>query len=629
MHIVVKNFIERKETNIKWNNITLFPAIHYSMEFANLVRREVVSGKYDFIAVELPESLNSQIKKLVRFLPAHVVLRYPSSEGGYNWLVGENTDPFLEGIRSALEKNIDCACIDRDTEDYPAVFQPVPDTSALSSVETNVFSSLLLEQNLNVNEFVKHFVTERPELEILNREDEQRCKTMAWHLSEKKEEYKNVLFICGFSHINDVLEALETDPVRPLGRVRRDNVEILKISEEISSVVSETPAWFRKEYESFRLSTEPFPSRYEFFSSLLVQSAIKYKDEFKIDVRLASLRMLIKYSRNLALLSGSLFPEPWDIITAANGVVDHDFGYILHGVMTDLSEMNTTAAALEEAELTPEQLGKSSRTIQFHRRVLQRRSRMLSVVRTRPKEKFPGEWGNISDEDYICSYQPEDVVIENFGGNLAEKGRTLMGDLGKRTYPFSASLLDGINIKETLRNWHEGRVYVEENFSGKGKVGAVVLVYDTDDGSEEKYPYRMHWLGEHNQESDMAFYATMPGETMVGPGITRCEYGGMLLSWPPLRMWPVWEDPWLAYFGKKSSILLAAALQLTQERIVVYAAPSPPDPSIKRLAGRMGLKIVYLPLGTLPPDILRKTRHFHILSGKDTRKKAPMYILDD
>ena len=60
--------------------------------------------------------------------------------------------------------------------------------------------------------------------------------------------------------------------------------------------------------------------------------------------------------------------------------------------------------------------------------------------------------------------------------------------------------------------------------------------------SREQFPWKLTWLGEHNQESDMAFYATPAGEEVIGPGISRCEYGGFVLSYPPYRMVDIWKD---------------------------------------------------------------------------------------
>lgn len=47
-----------------------------------------------------------------------------------------------------------------------------------------------------------------------------------------------------------------------------------------------------------------------------------------------------------------------------------------------------------------------------------------------------------------------------------------------------------------------------------------------DDERDDRYPYCITWLGEHQNESDMAFYATDPYQNFAGPGIGRAEYGG-------------------------------------------------------------------------------------------------------
>ncbi len=191
--------------------------------------------------------------------------------------------------------------------------------------------------------------------------------------------------------------------------------------------------------------------------------------------------------------------------------------------------------------------------------------------------------------------------------------------------PFSASLLDGIDMRETIRNLHEGRVYVRENQRVKGGVGSVVVVFDEDRGNE-RFPYLMTWLGEHEQESDMAFYATPPADNVVGPGICRCEYGGFVLSYPPRRMLDAWHDPDYAFARGKHEVLLLAALDYSREKHVVYAAPRPPRSMFKQLAARLGKKIVFIPLGSLSPVKLKRLRVFHVLAGHDKRDIARDYI---
>ena len=42
---------------------------------------------------------------------------------------------------------------------------------------------------------------------------------------------------------------------------------------------------------------------------------------------------------------------------------------------------------------------------------------------------------------------------------------------------------------------------------------------------KENLHWCVTWIGEHDQESDMAFYSTPAGQVMDGPGISRCQAG--------------------------------------------------------------------------------------------------------
>lgn len=124
----------------------------------------------------------------------------------------------------------------------------------------------------------------------------------------------------------------------------------------------------------------------------------------------------------------------------------------------------------------------------------------------------------------------------------------------------------------------------------------------------------------------MAFYATAPLENVVGPGICRCEYGGLLLSSPPRRMRDVWSDPDYRGVRLRHELLLLAALDYSRAPSVVYAAPRPPRAFFRQLAGRMGKRIIHLPLGSLSPVTLKRLRVFHLLAGHDKREIARDYI---
>ena len=124
----------------------------------------------------------------------------------------------------------------------------------------------------------------------------------------------------------------------------------------------------------------------------------------------------------------------------------------------------------------------------------------------------------------------------------------------------------------------------------------------------------------------MAFYATPPAGNIVGPGISRCEYGGFLLSYPPRRLNDVWTDPDYRDALGKGELLLMAALDYSLEKDVIFAASRPPRSYLKQLAARLGKRIIYLPLGSLSPVALKKLRVFHILYGRDKREIAKDYV---
>ncbi len=142
----------------------------------------------------------------------------------------------------------------------------------------------------------------------------------------------------------------------------------------------------------------------------------------------------------------------------------------------------------------------------------------------------------------------------------------------------------------------------------------------------EKYPWVASWLGEHSQESDMAFYATSLAGNIVGPGISRCEYGGFMMSYPPRRLRDIWHDPDYRECRSKAEVLLVAAIDYAVKPLVVYVAAKPPRSAIKSFAQKYGKKIVYIPIGQLSPIKINKIRIFHVLDGFRRRAEAGDYI---
>ena len=147
-----------------------------------------------------------------------------------------------------------------------------------------------------------------------------------------------------------------------------------------------------------------------------------------------------------------------------------------------------------------------------------------------------------------------------------------------------------------------------------------------DDDSENRYYYHTTWLGEHQNESDMAFYSTHPFDHVVGPGIGRAEYGGFLMTLPPRRMFDVWGDPDYDYARTKAERLLMAGLDYSVHRHVVYVASKPPRSIFRSIAAHLNRSILYIPLGQLSPTKLKRLRVVHVLDNHARRAEAKDYI---
>ncbi|ABB30272.1 hypothetical protein GeomeDRAFT_2408 [Geobacter metallireducens RCH3] len=637
------------------------PVLHYRMEFAWLVREAVHRVKPDCIALELPPTLEAPFRRAVARLPEVSVLRYGTKvKKGHEetvYLLVEPADPLVEGARLGRELGIPVALVDVDTDSYPLHHEALPDPYAI--------------HRLGLTPYYEEY---RKGCATLSHgpEDRRREQGMAFRLQELSREHGLILFICGMFHLERVKEEFGRPQAAPLERVRRENVALFNLHpDSCREILGEFPflsavyelrrdtlppepvdgsATLRKRYsvlelieggkreipeeELLRHAVErsarhtgregEFPDRQRIIYHLFKEAARHYRQETGEPLHLWQKRAFFRFTRNYALTGGMLLPDLFQLLAAARGCIDDNFAYAFWRLATHYPWQRTDAD-LPTLAISPEEIWGGARRIRFRPR--QQRQKGLSHLGflKRKKEKRPGEWLEGFDNPAICSYPPEDVVIEDYGRFLKKKGAMQLSEELSRTEPFTASLLDGIDMRETLRNLADGRIYVRENQRATGGVGGVVVIFD-EDRDNRRFPYRMTWLGEHDQESDMAFYATSPADNIVGPGICRCEYGGFLLSYPPRRMMDVWHDPDYAFARSKAEVLLLAALDYSPEKHVVYAAPRPPRSMFRQLAARMGKKIVYIPLGSLSPVKLKGLRVLHILHGHDKREIAKNYV---
>ena len=664
--------------NLKRGRLHYLPVVPGRMEFAEEVRKAILTERPQVVAVELPATLESSFLRAVERLPELSVILYSAKADETVYVPVEITDPFIEAIRSAQEIGAEVFFVDPDVGDRPHLSDLYPDSYAVRRLAHPVYVE-------------RYRIHPQPSSFELQRH----AGGIAWKL-QSCDPLAEVLVVISLNLLDPVLDAMQQPQAEPLARVRREGVQVLNLHPEclaeillefpfVQSVYEarryglrhqeedsqpvpneaqleqgalkliahtvETPEkdleaivrrtarhvdWHERTdsesvaFDGLELVIPTPPERFRFMDRqrlifrMFGEAERHYEKSTREKVAHWQRRLFSRYLRNLTLMGKNLVAGLFDQTVAARSIVDDNFAWELWDLGASHPHQKASSD-LMTVNISGEELWLNMKRIRLRRRLPREKARIRPLgLKGRKKEKFPGEWAKEFDGQGICSYPPEDIVLENYGLFLKKKGKSLLSEERSHTEPFSTSLLDGIDIRETLRNWHEGRLYVRQFQKVSGEVGAVVVIFDED--RENRYPWQMTWLGEHSQESDMAFYSTDPYEQLVGPGITRAEYGGFLLSYPPRRMMDVWHDPDYVFAESKPETLLLAALDYTLERFVVYVAAKPPRSVFKTVASRLGRKIIYIPIGQLSPVSLKKIRAVHVLDGHDKRPNAKDYI---
>ncbi len=631
--------------------VHILPVLHESIEFATSVRQAADRLRPDVVAVEIPSSLETAWLRAVDRLPAVSVLLYETARGETIYLPVHPGDPMVEAARLAREWGLDLSCFDLDVDGYADYRDPVPDPYTLLKLgATSIYRSFR--------------VLSRPR----DPGDDRREASMAYHAQQASAGgTRKVLAVCGMHHAEGLAGQLEREQAAPLTPPRRKNIRLVNLHpESLGEVLPEIPFYIAayemarggppeppakkvipersRTYGPFRVlsggrgdaqarsadaiarAASASPDRLRMQWSLLREAerelAAAAPDE---DVVSWQRLNLARFGRNLALASGRLIPDLFDLLAAARGCISDNYAWELHRLAVAYPAQSAFTTDLPTARIRADEIYDGTRRIRIRRRIRRpKRPDWRNLLRRRRgQERWPGEWLEGFDGEAICSYPPEDIVVEDFGRYLRRRGRSVLSEEKARSVPFTSSILDGIDVRETIRHWTEKKIFVRELGREPGEVGCVVVIFDED---EDKYRHCQSWLGEHEQESDMAFFCTEPERAVVGPGICRVTYGGFLLSYPPRRMADVWSDADYRMAESKAEVLLLAALDYCTEKIIVHVAAKPPRSIIYRLADRFGLKIVHLPIGTISRTTIKRIRVMHILSGHDKREIAKDYV---
>jgi hypothetical protein len=620
--------------------ITCLPVIHGSGDFALAVRRVMLEERFDCVAVPLPPSFQVDVEQGIELLPVPTMVvqregmewqsenenewesggkeeeeREDESDEspGYSYVPIDPCQPVVAAIRAAMSEQIPRAFIDLETARFVPNSAVMPDAYVLKKVSIEQFAAAMLP------------AVGRPEEQQVR----ERIAHMAIRLRELEQRYKSILFVCSVldwpwirqSYVDERDAPPEDDAVEETEVYQPDHRTLMFLLGELPFITAL--------YERARAELEDEENlSIDGVKELLITARKFYQEDMKRRARKITphlLRQCLKYIRNLTLFERRFTPDLYTIITGAKQTAGDQFAL-------NVAEAAREYPYVEDLQLPPIHLGVGQGRLPDGEivRLVSRLPgpplvwRSLQLSR-RPDRRERDAWRLRWNPYSQCSWPPEDKLIEDFRAHVFDRARAVMGaDLAK-TEPFTTSILDGIDIRDTLRHWYEEKIYVKVLPPSRGKLDCVVMLFDSP-ADPRDYPWRTTWYAEHEQESTLAFFATDFSKELVGPGIALATYGGAIFFYPPVTIPDIWRDQALDFCETLEERVLAAACAYSACPHIALVSAAPPGAGWRKLAQRFRKKWVHLPLSQFSDATVQQLRMVHVLNGREVRSYAADFI---
>lgn len=631
--------------------INCLPIVHGSGDYAVEVRRLMLNESFDCLAVPLPPSFQEDVEAAIGDLPrvSVVIQREPQEFAEPSWqadhddadgsgedfdadendprsrrrdgdseLVGNYVpiDPcqgVIAGLRIAIGERLPRAFIDLET----SVFEPsdvvLPDPYALKQVAPEKFAAAVLPN------------IPRP----MPGQRTARITHMASRLRDLERRYQRILFICSLTDWPWIREAyVEKQPAEVADDPVEESRRFPVATGSLAFFLGELP-FITALYEQARADLEEDENlSIDGIKALLLAARDHYRQELGRRARTISpklLRTYLQYVRNLSLVERRMTPSLYTLVIAAQQMAGDHFAISLAQVARQYLEFGPEGEDEFWMGIGRGRLPDGS-LIEMKNRLagqaLEWRTCQLKPQPPKPKQL---EWQTRWNPYRQCSWPPEDVAIEKFRTHVKDVALTLLGTDLARSEKFSTSLKDGLDIRETLRNWHTGDLYVKVLPPTRGTLDCVLMLFDSP-ADPRDYPWRVTWHAEHHDESTLALFATDFHSTMVGPGIGQAVYGGGVFLFPPRPIPDVWTNPRLDFADTMEERLLGAACMHARERHVALLSAAPPGAAWRAIAKRFGKRLIHIPLSRFSQEMIQQLRIVHVLNGQHIRSFAADFI---
>jgi len=522
--------------------------------------------------------------------------------------------PVIAALRVAMGDRIPRRFIDLETDRFLPNGVVLPDPYALKQLSYEKFAAAVL-----------------PFLEPTGTEQwHNRIAYMAWQLRELSVDFKKILFVCNVVDWPWVREAFKSKRLeRPEHEPTADPIRYHVHLDTLFFLMHEIP-FIAMLYEKARSELDSDDNlSVDGVKELLLTSRAKYMREFGNRARKITpslMARMMTYIRNLTLIEHGLSPHLADIVVAAQQIAGDGFARVLLETSKEYEDLGLPFG-VEECRMGIDKIALPEDEVLSTVSRLPGAPRVWTQleIQPRPDQMTKKDWQQKWNPYSQCSWPPEDDLIENFRRAVFDRALETMGADMVKTEKFTTSVKDGIDIRDTVRNWHTGEVFVKVLPPNKGRLDVAVMLFDSP-ADPRDYPWRTTWFAEHEDESTLAFFATDFSDQPVGPGICLAHYGGAMFISPPVMIRDIWQDPRLDFANTLEERLIGAACMYSTCRHVALLSPAPPGQAWKKIAKRFQRTLVHLPLSKFSDSSVQQLRMVHVLNGKDVRSFAADFI---
>jgi len=199
---------------------------------------------------------------------------------------------------------------------------------------------------------------------------------------------------------------------------------------------------------------------------------VEYKNRAR-KITPSLLKQCLKYIRNLTLIDHRFSPQLTTIVTAAQQVAGD--GYALSVLESAKKYPVTGSLNLPEIGMSIDQAAFPDGSLYDINNRLPGPPTVMSEIKLIPKpdENQKHDWQQRWNPYSQCSWPAEDQTIENFRQTVFDRAQEVLGSDLARTEKFTTSIKDGIDIRDTVRHWYDGEIYVKVLPPNRGRLDCV------------------------------------------------------------------------------------------------------------------------------------------------------------